>query len=85
MMFSLAGVFAGLGVTVLQGNAQFSLSGGVERVERPEMIAGPTGRRSWSDEAKARIVLESHAPGARVVDVARRHGVAAQQVTGLAA
>jgi transposase len=85
MMLPLAGVFAGLGVTVLQGNAQFSLSGGVERVERPEMIAGPTGRRSWSDEAKARIVLESHAPGARVVDVARRHGVAAQQVTGLAA
>jgi hypothetical protein len=65
MMFSLAGVFAGLGVTVLQGNAQFSLSGGVERVERPEMIAGPTGRHNRCDEAKARIVLESHAPGAR--------------------
>jgi transposase-like protein len=25
--------------------------------------------------------LESHAPGARVVDVVHRHGVAAQQVT----
>ena len=65
----------------MQGNAQFSLSGGVERIERLEVIAGPTGRRSWSDEAKGRVVLESHGLGARVVDVARRHGVAAQQVT----
>jgi transposase len=81
MMLPLAGVFARLGATGLQGNAQFSLSGGVERIERLEVIAGPTGRRSWSDEAKARIVLESHAPGARVVGVARRHGVVAQQVT----
>ena len=81
MMLPLAGVFARLGATGLQGNAQFSLSGGVERIERLEVIAGPTGRCSWSDEAKARIVLESHAPGARVVDVARCHGVAAQQVT----
>jgi hypothetical protein len=70
MMFPLAGVFARLGATGLQGNAWFSLSGGVERIERLEVIAGPKGRRSWSDEAKARIVLESHAPGARVVDVA---------------
>jgi transposase len=80
-MLPLAGVFAGLGATGLQGNAWFSVSGHVERVERLAVIAGPMGRRSWSDEAKARIVLESHAPGARVVDVARRHGVAAQQVT----
>ena len=81
MMLPLAGVFARLGATGLQGNLPFSLAGGVERIERLEMIAGPTGRPSWSDEAKARIVLESHGPGARVVDVARRHGVAAQQVT----
>ena len=45
------------------------------------MVSGPTGRRSWPDEVKARIVAESFAPGARVVDVARRHGVAPQQVT----
>jgi transposase-like protein len=81
MMLPLAGVFARLGGTGLQGNAQFSWTGGVERIERPEVIAGPMGRRSWSDEAKARIDQESHAPGARVVDVAHRHGVAAQQVT----
>lgn len=48
---------------------------------RVEVLSDPGGRRSWSDEAKGRIVLESHAPGARVVDVARRHGVAPQQVT----
>jgi transposase len=30
---------------------------------------------------KARIVLETHEPGAKVADVARRHGIAPQQVT----
>ena len=44
-------------------------------------MAGPTGRRSWPDAVKARIVVESFAAGVRVVDVARRHGVAPQQVT----
>lgn len=45
------------------------------------MIAGPTGRRRWPDEVKARIVAETLAPGVRVTDVARRHGVQPQQVT----
>ena len=45
------------------------------------MVSGPTGRRSWPDAVKARIVAESFAPGARVVDVARPHGVTPQQVT----
>jgi transposase len=45
------------------------------------VIAGPTGRRSWPEAVKARIVAESFEAGARVNDVARRHGVAAQQVT----
>ncbi len=45
------------------------------------MVSGPTGRRSWPDEVKARIVAESFAPGARVVDVARQRGVTPQQVT----
>ncbi|WP_245779282.1 transposase, partial [Albimonas pacifica] len=48
---------------------------------RVEVLDHPGGRRFWSDEAKGRIVLESHAAGVRVVDVARRHGVAPQQVT----
>ena len=50
-------------------------------VERLEVIAGPTGRRSWPDAVKARIVAETFVAGVRVVDVARRHGVAPQQVT----
>jgi transposase len=57
------------------------LLAGRGRVERLEVIAGPTGRRSWPEAAKARIVAESFEPGARVVDVARRHRVQPQQVT----
>lgn len=45
------------------------------------MVSGPTGRRSWPDEVKARIVTESFAAGSRVVDVARRHAVSPQQIT----
>ena len=45
------------------------------------MIAGPTGRRRWPDGVKARSVAETLEAGARVNDVARRHGVQPQQVT----
>ena len=45
------------------------------------MIEGPTGRRRWPCEVKARIVAESFAAGSRVADVARRHGLQPQQVT----
>jgi transposase len=65
----------------LQESAQLLLAGRRNVVERLEVMAGPTGRRSWSEAVKARIVAESFEPGARVVDVARRHGVAPQQVT----
>ena len=39
------------------------------------------GRRTWSDEAKLRIVAESHAPGAMVSEFARRHRLMPSQVT----
>jgi len=65
----------------LQESAQLLLAGGTSAVERLEVMVGPTGRRTWPDEVKARIVLESFEPGARVVDVARRHGIAPQQLT----
>lgn len=50
-------------------------------VERMAVLEGPTGRRSWADDEKGRIVMESFAPGARVCDVARRHGMTPQQLS----
>ena len=50
-------------------------------VERLEVIEGPTGRRSWPDDVKARIVAESFEAGARVCDVARRHDLAPQHLS----
>ncbi|PHP28720.1 IS66-like element accessory protein TnpA [Limimaricola cinnabarinus] len=40
-----------------------------------------TGRRTWPTDAKLRIVAESHAPGAMVSEVARRHRLMPSQVT----
>lgn len=51
-------------------------------VGRLEILEGATGRRSWPDEVKARIVRESFDSGNRVCDVARRHGILPQQLTG---
>jgi len=65
----------------LQESAQLLLAGRRKVVERLEVVEGPTGRRSWPEAVKAQIVVESSAPGARVIDVARRHGLAPQQVT----
>ena len=65
----------------MQRGLQRRLANGDEALGRIEVLDHPGGRRFWSDEAKGRIVLESHAAGVRVVDVARRHGVAPQQVT----
>ena len=48
---------------------------------RLEVLEGPTGRRTWPDDVKGRIVAESFEPGARVSDVARRHGMAAQHLS----
>ncbi len=50
-------------------------------VGRMEVVSGRTGRRSWPDDVKARIVSESFRPGAVVNDVARRHGLSPQQLT----
>jgi len=48
---------------------------------RMEVLTGPTGRRIWPDDVKARIVAESFQEGSRVCDVARRNGVAAQHLS----
>lgn len=47
---------------------------------RIEMLAGPGRRRRWSLEDKARVVVESSAPGGRPSEVARRWQICSQQV-----
>ena len=49
--------------------------------EHLEVLTGPTGRRIWPDNVKARIVAESFQKSARVCDVARRNGVAPQHLS----
>ncbi|MCY1740478.1 IS66-like element accessory protein TnpA [Ensifer sp. SL37] len=50
-------------------------------VGRYEVVEPRRGNRRWPDDVKARIVAESLEPGVRVVDVARRHGVVANQLS----
>lgn len=50
-------------------------------VGRCEVVEPRRGNRRWPDDVKARIVAESFAPGARVVDVARRYGLAAHHLS----
>ena len=47
---------------------------------RIEVIEGRTGRRYRSEAERARIAAESLVPGAKVADVARRHGATRWQV-----
>ena len=51
--------------------------GGVSRLE---VFSGTGRRRSWSREAKERIVAESYAPGASVSAVARRYAIMPTQL-----
>ena len=46
-------------------------------MERVEIVTRGEGRRSYTPEEKARLLSETAAPGARVSQVARRHGVCA--------
>jgi transposase len=54
----------------------------VTSVRRIELITGTGRRRRWSDDDKARIVVESLKPGANVSEVARRRGLSPQQLFG---
>jgi transposase len=47
----------------------------VGRYQRIEVITGRRVRRRWSGDEKAQIIAESAEPGAKVSEVARRHGV----------
>ena len=42
---------------------------------RVEILNGVERRRRWSEDEKARIIEQSFTPGAKVSDVARKHGV----------
>lgn len=46
-----------------------------------EVMRRTRGYRRWPEALKARIVAESFQAGARVVDVARRHDLAAHQLS----
>ncbi len=50
-------------------------------VGRCEVVEPRRGNRRWPNELKARIVAENLQPGARVVDVARRHDLIAHQLS----
>ncbi len=49
-------------------------------IDRVEVITSVQRRRRWSAEEKARIVQETYAPGMSVSLVARKHGIAPNQV-----
>ncbi len=57
------------------------VDGGDGFAGRCEVVKPRRGNRRWPLDLKARIVAESLQPGVRVVDVARRHGVVAHQLS----
>jgi transposase len=40
-----------------------------------EVLSGPERRRRWSSEEKTKIIAEAVLPGAKVSEIARRHGI----------
>lgn len=47
----------------------------LESVSRMEVLAGPTGKRRWSDAMKGRIISESLVSGVTVKSVAEQYGL----------
>ena len=50
------------------------------KIEQIEVITSVQRRRRWSAEEKAAIVQETYAPGMSISLVARRHGIAPNQL-----
>ncbi|MEO7680621.1 MAG: transposase [Sphingomonas sp.] len=57
----------------------FETSAGA-RPRRMDVVPAGRDRRSWTPEAKARIIAESMAPRANVADIARRNNMLPQQL-----
>lgn len=57
------------------------MADGIGFVGRCDVVERRRGNRRWPDDVKARIVAESFHPGARVVDVARRHDIIPHQLS----
>ena len=53
----------------------------MEAVGFVELLAAPSAKLRWSDEAKGQIVAETLVVGVTVNEVARRHGVKANHVS----
>jgi transposase len=53
----------------------------MEAVGFVELLAAPSAKRRWSDEAKGQIVAETLVVGVTVNEVARWHGVKANHVS----
>jgi transposase len=53
----------------------------MEAVGFVELLAAPSAKRRWSDEAKGRVVAETLVVGVTVNEVARRHGVKANHLS----
>jgi transposase len=53
----------------------------MEAVGFVELLAAPSAKRRWSDEAKGRIVAETLVAGVSVNEVARRHSLKANHLS----
>lgn len=54
----------------------------MEAIGFVELLAAPAAKRRWSDEAKGRMVALTLVPGVTVNEVARRHGLKANHLSG---
>jgi transposase len=52
-----------------------SAGAGTVAMERVEIVTRGERLRSYSSEMKARLLMETAAPGTRVLEVAQRHGI----------